>query len=1298
MDNHHHHNKKEKKRSLESSTYFLLFLYAIILTLAVYYVITEEFSMKLSRMQVVVRTKEHLREVNPALNQARNVMKQKFNSQEIISAYQLFYLIISIFVCTWLFMRYLPRHALNFILEKWSQQYDVAHSNSKRDIKLVHGSELSELEYVTSDKITNYISSTVFDSSSRIKLLILSFIYGGAVYLSQKMQVWCFAIAFVQLLVFHTGKSFWPLIIFALFIAFMHALSELNLWRADHQKNTRPVHKLNSKSKKEGIQEEIVERGKLRPGDIIRIRVGEEIPADILLIDARIEETNRTDGKSEEKTDIGKKNTRLIFYTDEVQVTGENTPVRKYVLARDDLVTSIEIENVKSHKALINSHYLVDVDQNVAYAGSRLVSKIPNLTVSGVVCWVSTETKALSNPVTVSSSRRFKQPSPFDEFTTKGFFISVLAMMVIATLNAIVAYFYNEQDETDRVSFSIVLVNHVMYLNMMVPQAMEQLRLVTAALLCYAFEASNVKCNVPKVIDVFGHATRIVTDKTGTLTENKMIAKVSMVFNQHNEHENAVVISDNHPEIEGDPVQTLDLHALAVYSTTGMEPEEIAIRNRIEKHSSLEFYDPPDIADVESGSICYTINGRIRELVVHVSFGFQRNLISKSVIFQDTETGKYYVGVQAGGDEFWTDVVKQTTDSAAKLDAWDNVATSFPKFRGAPRTWSHGLKELSEQEANELIKEWRSTIRIGDKESRRSTQEKIVLKALQGISLISKTHMVDQYREGAIAGIQKLRKAGKQIVMCTGDSYNAAHMIAKQLGFSDTHFKIDGTSEETLLESLQKAMELGANHSCTFYFDSTCMTTLQNIDDREEGFSGECYELLLALLESKHQKKHHRYLHCAVFCRATPGLKPWVVQLMQHKHTTTVVENFFWKRHYVIAVGDGINDINMMRVADASMGIFSGETKDVCDQASVWHHEWAPLVDLLLKDGPEKATLLGTMVKMVFLKHWLTAFALFADLIYNGFILLPMDPCHPILMMIYNAVIFTQIATHSASDNISNPSDLYKKKMLSVRSLTRWIVGAAVSGFVTDWVARWLVPDAGPNQFGAMIQVGQAASVTVYIFMATNLWSNDKSSTTTTQSTDNQSESSNAIRYRDTVIIACAGLFSIITACFASVYVLRYPGWDTLTKSLSVLSIFTLSGYPGLKLLNLLDRDAHKIKRDVNRLIHLAFTNRNELLNILIKFSHTKNGRFVTTMLFAVAIKFVTGESFAGLLLTGFIVSLVSVVIFLVLISRMGFLRALFNGNVLAVAFFFFMCGMAIGRSTAKSSNCCQQQIIQRYV
>ncbi len=81
------------------------------------------------------------------------------------------------------------------------------------------------------------------------------------------------------------------------------------------------------------------------------------------------------------------------------------------------------------------------------------------------------------------------------------------------------------------------------------------------------------------------------------------------------------------------------------------------------------------------------------------------------------------------------------------------------------------------------------------------------------------------------------------------------------------------------------------------------------------------------------------------------------------------------------------------------------------------------------------------MVKLIFLKHWMTAYALFADFIFLMFPLWPMDAQDPMLMLAYNGVVFAQIASHSVNDTVEDPLMLRKKNLMSIRAFWRWAIG-----------------------------------------------------------------------------------------------------------------------------------------------------------------------------------------------------------------------------------------------------------------
>lgn len=79
---------------------------------------------------------------------------------------------------------------------------------------------------------------------------------------------------------------------------------------------------------------------------------------------------------------------------------------------------------------------------------------------------------------------------------------------------------------------------------------------------------------------------------------------------------------------------------------------------------------------------------------------------------------------------------------------------------------------------------------------------------------------------------------------------------------------------------------------------------------------------------------------------------------------------------------------------------------------------------------------------------------------------------------------------------------------------------------------------------------------------------------------------------------------------------------------------------------------------------------------------HTIHGKIIPVLIFTFVVKMVTGVSLLALIVISILVAFVSACIFLVVISRMGFLRAVFDGRTAAVGALCLILGIFIGRAT----------------
>ncbi|KAL0476680.1 phospholipid-transporting ATPase [Acrasis kona] len=1255
-------------------TYAVSLVYLLLLGLSAYFLYTDNFDFDWLFVHQV--DQRPLRKTHTSIKRIRPALQQLFTKHS--RPLRAFFLILVIVVIVMKLFK-------SLILDRVEKRWWFTRDNKKnRKVNSRTISIKQNSEFTCSDTATNELTSTFQGSYTTVA--VLSFLYGSVQYLAQRMQVWCLAIAFVQLYVFRTGKSFWPLIIFTFVIGFMYMWRQLGIWKTDRKRNDHMIQLASGGT---------IRSGDIKPGHVIRVSTDELIPADVLI--------------------IGVDEPQKRFYLNEVQVTGENTPVRKLLFKNE--VDCIDIDDLHVRSLVVTTGQTKRaVDESmIAFANSTLVG--PTKFIVGIVCWVNRETKALSEP----KQKMSQQSSPFTEYTNKAFLVSLITMLILATMDAIAAFIGAQSLEGVKMpsSFGTILVNHIMYLNMLVPQAIEQLRLTVCSLLSFSFR-SRVKCNNPLVADVWASITRIVTDKTGTLTENKMVAKDQVLYTKFSDNETNFQLEDTTSMTEVTP--DLMNHLLAIMSTTGMEPEEVSIASCMKHLSALD-----SVTDHEIRFDHDTIE-------IIIAFGFVRALLAKVTLFRSKSTGEYYVGVQAGGDDFWRGKTGVTPheDTIQKLSDWTTLNIDITSIRGAPRLWSHGLKKITKMESQQVEAEWNQCDSILHESERFLEQLQILKKLTQKVPLISRTFMIDSYRKGVKEGIEQLYKSGKPVYICTGDSTAAAKTIATNLDFPSTTIELDGSNEQSLIRSIsiaidrqriqlqdpppsphpqswsnqvQQEINIPENSEktitpLTIFIDQDVMQLLKSIQERENGYKGKAFDLLFELIEARKPHKPHKHgrpLHYLLFCRATPALKPWVVQLMQHGHPpplpvhahpslSSVISQRIRKvfnpgKHYVLAIGDGANDINMIKVADASLGIKSTDiSDDVCNTASVWHHEWKPVVTLLLEDGPEKATLLSTMVKATFLKHWMTAMALWADLLFNGFTLFPMDPTHPMLMMFYNGVVFMQIASHTGHDVVPGRirAQLRIKNLMSFRAFLRWAIAAVMSGFAIDWIVRSLFPNAKNTEFGAMIQVAQCFSVTVYLLLSTNAWTDHhKHSTFNIKSPEHFEHQQQALEPEDVLGIVL-GLMSLIGAVLSVFFAYRFGSIFHLVAVVMVGA----SCYLSRNLLYVITKDLMHAREQIQ---HMLKSGGQPRIDKFIAWSHTKNGRLLPILVFAFSIKLISGGGvpFIALIFISALTSAVSGGIFLLVISRIGFMRALLDGRSMAIAVVAFALGVWFGRGTA---------------
>eukprot|EP00512_Aurantiochytrium_limacinum_P001126 CAMPEP_0171487532 /NCGR_PEP_ID=MMETSP0958-20121227/1702_1 /TAXON_ID=87120 /ORGANISM="Aurantiochytrium limacinum, Strain ATCCMYA-1381" /LENGTH=1232 /DNA_ID=CAMNT_0012020541 /DNA_START=70 /DNA_END=3768 /DNA_ORIENTATION=- len=214
------------------------------------------------------------------------------------------------------------------------------------------------------------------------------------------------------------------------------------------------------------------------------------------------------------------------------------------------------------------------------------------------------------------------------------------------------------------------------------------------------------------------------------------------------------------------------------------------------------------------------------------------------------------------------------------------------------------------------------------------------------------TGVEDKLSEGVEDALQSLIKAGIQVAVLTGDKTETAMSICTTCGLfrpGSTFHIITDSLESTIRVDLENALLSGHPSGVSDDDQNTAndLSTLESqTSKRSTGLdalvlSGECLRIclrdpelskLLALVMDK--------CYTTVCTRMTPHQKASVTKLVR--------ANF---NKITLSIGDGANDVSMIREADVGVGIFGKEGSQAVNASDFAIHKFADLKRLLFVHG-----------------------------------------------------------------------------------------------------------------------------------------------------------------------------------------------------------------------------------------------------------------------------------------------------------------------------------------------------------
>ena len=431
-------------------------------------------------------------------------------------------------------------------------------------------------------------------------------------------------------------------------------------------------------------------------------------------------------------------------------VTADGRIIENYALKVDESALTGESLNVEKTDAVIEGEEIALGDRkNMVFSGSLVTYGRANVLVTGT--GMETEIGKIAGLMNATKQRKTPLQASLDKFSQK-LAVAIIGICVVVFLLSV---FRSGMETLDAMMFAIALAVAA------IPEALSSIVTIVLAIGTQKMAKQNAIIKDLKAVESLGCVSVICSDKTGTLTQNRMTVQKLFVNGEN-----------------------IDLKDMDIADEASRKLLKIALLNSdatTDEETGAPIGDPTEVALIMIGDELGVNESEYRKIhprIGELAFDSDRKLMSTLYKFED----KAVLMVKGAIDVMLSRSEKVFAD-------------------GKEKVFSAEEKETVEKQNFEYSNEGLRVLAFGYR-TFDEVPEDLDFSHENDLVFVGLAAMMDPPREESKLAVEDAKKAGIKTVMITGDHKITAAAIAKQIGvFEEGDMALNGVELEKMTDA-----------------------------------------------------------------------------------------------------------------------------------------------------------------------------------------------------------------------------------------------------------------------------------------------------------------------------------------------------------------------------------------------------------------------------------------------------------------------------------------------------------------